>query len=208
MPTGYTSPIYNGDDISFKDFAIRCAKQFGAFIHMREDFLDSKVVKRTLDDYYKRCFDKAESELKKFKENPPTREFLTKEWEKKLRAIIEEDFKEEEKRFALKTRYETMLKQVKDWTPPTLEHKPLKDFMIRQLEDSIECDCKPYAQAAYFPTKEEYVKNELSADSLEREVKYYQEQWDEEVRRCEEANKWIDDLLSSLELEENNESKS
>ena len=40
MPTGYTTDIYNGKDVTFKDFALKCARAFGACIHQREDNID------------------------------------------------------------------------------------------------------------------------------------------------------------------------
>ena len=42
MPTGYTTDIYNGKDVSFRDFALTCARQFGACIMQRDDPADEK----------------------------------------------------------------------------------------------------------------------------------------------------------------------
>ena len=91
-----------------------------------------------------------------------------------------------------------MLRQVQAWTPPTKEHTKLKEFMINQLEDSIRWDCAIRNYADGFVTVDKYIEDSLSSEPLEKEVKYYQEQWDKEVKRCEDANKWVEDLIKSL----------
>lgn len=37
MPTGYTSEIYQGEEVSPKDFLLTCARAFGATISMRKN---------------------------------------------------------------------------------------------------------------------------------------------------------------------------
>jgi len=37
MPSGFTSDIYDGKKITFKDFTLKCARAFGACIHLRDD---------------------------------------------------------------------------------------------------------------------------------------------------------------------------
>lgn len=39
MPTGYTSPLYEGKEISFEQFALRCARNFGALVMMRDELI-------------------------------------------------------------------------------------------------------------------------------------------------------------------------
>lgn len=198
MPTGYTAPIYNGDNISFKDFVLRCARQFGALYHMREEPMDAPIKKRKLDTYYLEGLKEAIKDLEEFSANPPTRDSLAKEWADRLAKLKEEDAKRNKERHELRTRYIAMLRQVQAWVPPTDEHRNLKEFMISQIQDSIEYDCHIWNDADKFPTMEQYIENSLSCKHLEKEVEYYQEQWEKEVKRCEEANKWIEDLEKSL----------
>ena len=203
MPTGYTSPIYNGDDISFKDFAIRCAKNFGALFHMREEKIDAPIRKRVPDLYYKERLTYAKKELKNKVANPPSIEELKKEYWLMVRKKKQEYQEETNRKSELKGRYEKILYQAKSWIPPTQEHENLKKFMIQQLEDSIDFDCR--ISELHIPSEQEYIANCLSLSSLEDDIAYYQDRWNKEVKHCEEMNKWIDDLLSSLELKENNE---
>ena len=37
MPTGYTLDLYNGKDITFEEFVLKCARAFGALIDMRDE---------------------------------------------------------------------------------------------------------------------------------------------------------------------------
>lgn len=46
MPTGYTSPLYEGKEISFEQFALRCARNFGALVMMREEPLDTPIPEK------------------------------------------------------------------------------------------------------------------------------------------------------------------
>lgn len=44
MPTGFTAPIYDGEDITFEQFANSCLRNFGIDYLDVEDFLNDKSV--------------------------------------------------------------------------------------------------------------------------------------------------------------------
>lgn len=198
MPTGLTAKIYNGEEISFKDFALLCARQFGALVHMRDEDLDAPITQREPDTYYLEELNETKKKLEEFKANPPTKEFLAKEWKEVLERLKKEDAEHNKKASELRLRYLEMLRQVQAWVPPTKEHTKLKEFMIKQLEDSIRWDCTVSDYADKFVTVDKYIENSLSSEPLEKDVEYYQKEWDKQVRRCEEANKWVEDLIKSL----------
>ena len=54
MPTGYTADIYEGNDVSFRDFALKCARAFGACIEQRDDDANDKpkLIEKTKDNYH------------------------------------------------------------------------------------------------------------------------------------------------------------
>lgn len=52
MPTGYTAPIYEGKQITFPEFAMQCARAFGALIDMRDDPMDSPIPDAFVPDTY------------------------------------------------------------------------------------------------------------------------------------------------------------
>lgn len=198
MPTGLTARIYEGKEVSFKDFALLCARQFGALMHMKDEPLDAPIIKREPNTFYLEELNKSKRKLEEFKANPPVKEFLVKEWAEKLERLKEEDIKRNKEYDELRMRYLKMLKQVEEWVPPTKEHTKLKQFMVEQLEHSIQFDCMIHNNADKFPTMEQYIEDGLSPRHLEKEVEYYQRRWDNEVKHCEEVNKWIEDLIKSL----------
>lgn len=198
MPTGLTARIYEGKEVSFKDFALLCARQFGALMHMKDESLDAPIIKREPNTFYLEELNKSKRKLEEFKANPPVKEFLVKEWAEKLERLKEEDIKRNKEYDELRMRYLKMLKQVEEWVPPTKEHTKLKQFMIDQLKDCIKWDCMISRSADNFPTVEQYIADRLSPEPLEKDIEYYQKEWDKQVEYCEEANKWVEDLINSL----------
>ena len=199
MPTGLTSKIYEGKDISFKEFAVLCARTFGALIHQRDEPLYVPIRKREPDTFYLKQLEKAKKNLADFLTNPPTEDSLAKEYEEKVERMRKEDAETNKNKQELKARYKAMLKKVQAWNPPTSDHENLKNFMIKHLNESIACDCHVYNQVDRFLTKEQYIKDGLSSIYLEKEVEYCQNRWDKEIESCNSANKWIEELINSLE---------
>src|SRR6185437_5714856 len=54
MPTGYTYPVTDGKITQFNDFAMSCARAFGALISMRDDPRDAPILDEIKPDtkYY------------------------------------------------------------------------------------------------------------------------------------------------------------
>ena len=62
MPTGYTEDIYNGKDVTFKDFALKCARAFGACVHQRDDDAnDPPKLREPNTGYYEERLKKAKA---------------------------------------------------------------------------------------------------------------------------------------------------
>ena len=199
MPTGLTSKIYEGKDITFKEFALLCARQFGALIHMRDEPLDAPIVKREPDSFYSDKLRNLYAELENFHNNPPTPESLAIKWEREVKRLKAEDARYNKKKRELKQRYENMLELVKNWPPPTAEHQKLKSFMISQLETSIQSDCNEWDSVSRFPSKEQYVEDNITPRRIEKDIVYYQDKRNSELLHIEQCNKWIDQLVESLE---------
>ena len=192
MPNGYTADIHDGKDVSFKDFALSCARAFGAFIHQRDDNVKDKPKLREKDNYHIKKINEAEMWVK-----PTKAEFDA--YVVKQTAYYNEQIN---KRKKLKIRYENMLKQATYWTPPTKEHEGLKQFMIEQLTESMNFDCSfDYYERELEKLKnytyKEYVKD--MCDYNKRDIKYHTEQLKKDADGDNKANKWITDLYKSLE---------
>ena len=63
MPSGYTENIYYGKEVTFKDFALGCARAFGACVMQRDDPADVKPKIMPEESYHTEKL----KELKKFK---------------------------------------------------------------------------------------------------------------------------------------------
>jgi hypothetical protein len=198
MPTGYTSEIGTKDNLTFKEFTLKCARAFGACIHQRDDASDILPQKQKVDNYHISQLNAAIKKLKTFKKTSKKvlRQKMEKDFlkrNKELQVIIE-------KAHALQTKYELMLEKVNNWLPPTSDHDGLQKFMIEQIKESIKWDCStPYQEEGLAREQEpfeEYYIDELK--SLEKEIKYHEEKYNDDVERTNKANQWIEELYNSL----------
>lgn len=182
MPTGYTADIYEGKDVSFEDFALNCARAFGAFAHLRDNPKAELSDKLSVDEYYVKQFEKAEADLEKVKYM--TDEDFAIEAEKSYnekQSYLQQTIRRHRE---LRARYENMLQQVNEWTVPTEQHTEFKKFMVDQLEQSIE-----------FDTSVERYENELANLSVETVA--------EAKERITEDVEWVFDYArKQLEREE------
>ena len=134
MPTGYTSDIKKG--ISFKTFALDCARAFGACIDMRDESKDTPIPEAF------KPFTHCEERAKDIKEEIELLEIMDI---KTATIKAKEEYKKETERYRLyindacelRTKYVAMLSKVDKWQPPTAEHDGLKDFMKEQIEQSM-----------------------------------------------------------------------
>ena len=199
MPTGYTADIYAGKDVSFEDFALNCARAFGAFAHLRDNPEAELSDKLSVDEYYVKKFEKAEADLEKVKYM--TDEDFAIEAEKcynEKQSYLQQTIRRHRE---LRARYENMLQQVNEWTVPTEQHTEFKKFMVDQLEQSIE-----------FDTSVEHYENELAnlsvetvAEAKERITEdvewvfgYASKQLEREEEAAAERSEWAGALFRSL----------
>lgn len=199
MPSGYTSKIYEGKKVTKEEFILNCARAFGALIDMRDEPLDKEIPKEIKPNpYYLNQKEKMEKELEELQELSP----------KVIQQLIDEEYEQQvsyrQKRIAelqeLKTRYESLLSEVNEWTPPTEEHVNLKDFCIKQLKESIDFDCGSLTRYETQTIEKQNVEQWLSErkESLKKDISYYQTQWEEELQRSKERNDWVQSLYQSL----------
>jgi hypothetical protein len=62
MPTGYTAPIADG--MTFEQYALGCARAFGALVTMRDEPSDAPIPEKLEPDtYYQRSLEASQLEL-------------------------------------------------------------------------------------------------------------------------------------------------
>lgn len=195
MSTGYTSKIYDGKAQSFAEFALYCARAFGALVEMREDPMDAKIpLEFKPSTYHRDRLAETKTELAKW-QNMSLAEAAKHEAASYAKAIDEEAAYQEKKK-ALRERYETMLAHVLAWEPPTPEHKGLKDFMTSQLRESIDFDCRDYSNHVRRVAPAQWLKERI--ETAQNSIAYHEKEWarDQEMARTRTA--WVADLRKSL----------
>lgn len=198
MPSGYTAAIADG--ITFKDFLMSCARAFGATITMRDDPADAPIP----DEFQPSEWNK--EQLEKAKANLAEIEALTDEQcaarlEKEKADSREYHAAELAKDSGLRQKYDTMLAQVQAWTPPSPEHEGIKKFMVDQIQDSIRFDCGSTYHQDAMEALERLTPEAWRAKQIEDakwSIDYHAKQWDEEVARVAQRNRWIRQLRESI----------
>lgn len=200
MPTGYTHRVQTGEVTEFRDFAMACARAFGACITMRDDSADAPIPDEFKpSNYFRKSLDKALAHYHK------VAAMTTAEAVESLAEHNAEQAKGrtswEERNADYKRRYEAMLAKVEAWTPPTADHEELKRFMVSQLTESIKFDCHDgdFAERccpSFNGTAADWLahlRNKAAED-----VAYRKKAWDDEVERCRRRTKWVSDFRASL----------
>lgn len=195
MPTGYTCHVQNGETTTLRDFAMICARAFGACITMRDDPIDKQIPERfePHTDYHDERLREALATLAEMER--------LDEGEKQARATAHNRecataYQEWEDREAKeKARYSAMLEQVEAWDVPE-SLADFRKFMIEQLQTSIDHDCGYRKDPPKPLTPDEWFIQTLQSAALS--VEYHTKSRAEEIERTEDRNRWLADLRSAL----------
>lgn len=196
MPTGYTADIAKG--ITFEQFAMRCARAMGACVSMRDEPMDASIPEQfEPNDYHARKLEEANVEL------TTLRAMTDEEADAAAAEAFAVDKHEQEKgiadAFDLRSKYESMLEHVRAWLPPTPDHERFKQFMLDQLNDSIQYDCDNSYYLNNPPkqiTGEQWRSKQIEGALYD--IDYHMQEYTKEVRRTDDRNRWIAALRKSL----------
>ena len=198
MPSGYTSKIYEGEEVSGKEFLLTCARAFGACIEMRDEDSDVPIPEKfEVSGYHEKNLKDAIDRLAKYKSmSVQEADLLSQaEFEKDEKHRLEEI----EKGISLKSRYDKTLNEVEKWIPPTDEHKELKEYAINQLKESIKFDC-PIDYYLENTTKklagQQWLDSKIAG--CLKNIEYHSIEQDKEIERINGRNNWIKQLRESL----------
>lgn len=202
MPTGYTAPVADGEVTEFADFAMECARAFGALVTMRdspEATIPDEFEPNT--SYHDEKLAKAKADLEMI--SAMSAEECRRQAEAAFEKVREQRLEAGLERTAQLGRYEAMLAKVRQWTPPTPDHVGLKDFMVQQIEESIRFDCSPINWPEYPQLAPEEWRAERLAKA-QRDIEYHTEERAKEVKRARERTEWVRALRQSLAGADNN----
>jgi hypothetical protein len=196
MPTGYTFQLAAGKVTNFRDFAMSCARAFGACIDLRDEPA-STPIPETFEPspYHQERLAEALSELARVE--GLSAEKWAAESQKEYDEALAKHKEDIAKVRATKDRYETMLSHVRAWTPPTLEHTGLKTFMVDQIVESIRFDCEErFYKAPVLKSPSEWHADALA--KAKRDVEYHRGERAKEVDRSAGKTAWVKALRQSL----------
>jgi len=197
MPTGYTAALCEKDE-SFETFIMRCAREFGALVIMREEPLDASVPEKfEPSDWNFKEFEKARDQHVKVA--GMSDEECEKEALEEFQANVATFRGVIERAAAIRRRLLRMRVQVEAWRVPTPDHVGLKMFMLEQLDVTIESEgtvSKFWSEQIKSLSGPEWREKVLA--SLDCDVKYHHKQNEEEIERTRSRNKWLAELRASL----------
>ena len=195
MSTGYTSAISEG--ISFENFVMRCARAMGACISMRDDPMDKEIPNKFKPStHYYDALEEAKNKLEKL--NTMSLDDAEIEAQLEFEKLVESNEKSIQLKDKLRYKYQTMLRKVTEWNPPTDEYDGLKEFMIDQITKSIDFDCnnKSYYHTNLRLSACDWLSQRINM--IQDDINYYEKENQEEVERAKKRTMWIQQLRKSL----------
>lgn len=202
MPTGYTADVKDGKVTELSDFVLTCARGFGALVTLRDSDQSLEATRRYIAEeaylgqsrYYQNQIAAAKSRLAEL-EAMDEREALAAA-QAAADAVIEQNRGYAERRLLERERYEAMLAKVETWEAPTSEHVEFKAFMAKQIEESIDFDCRPFAM----PVPEVSLGwRDAEVERQRQRIARAEEEIENERHRNESRKAWVSALLDSLE---------
>lgn len=193
MPTGYTAAVQDGSITTLRDYALLCARGFGAFLPMRDAPADAPLTLPPPADtaYYDQRIAEAERILAL-----PLADLQTMAADQNAEALRRHN-EREAARALHETRYRAVLYQVRAWVKPSEDFANFKAFMVEQLEQSIEFDCLPGA-SVNAPRGD--ITPESILESARADLEHCTQQRNAEIARAADRRRWAVALMESLDV--------
>lgn len=196
MPTGYTADIKDG--ISFKTYAMNCARAFGACVLLRDEPGGGERIPERFEpsDHHTRQLAERREDLARIEAlDAAGREAeAAKAWDKAetYRSVRLDEMRKQ------RAAYVAMLAQVDAWKPPTTDHVNFRAFMREQITQSIDWDCDESYHSTPTPlqTGDEWAANRIA--ELHRDIAYHEREHAAEVERAASRTQWVQALRGSL----------
>lgn len=193
MPTGYTAAVVDGSVTEFKDFALSCARAFGALVTMRDEPMDAAIPyefkpcsynEERLGEASRRLADLA---------NMTDEEISAASALALLEAMNAHDRYEAQCTLE-ERRIEAMEVKVAGWKPPTAEHADMKNFMLQQLAVSKRGSFRSQAPER-LSAKDWHLAETIKAA---KDIEYHAGEHAKEIERARSRTQWVAQLRASL----------
>lgn len=192
MPTGYTHNVCDGTLTEFADFALQCARAFGACIEMRDDPMDKAIPDEFKpSQYHAEGYVTAKERLAHLQSLTPEQAEVEAfaAWNEASKSANEANARMD----AQNERLAAMISKVEAWTPPTGEHRELKKFMLQQLDIS---------KSTYRHEEPKRLGGDVWLASetrkAQRDLDYHAEEQRKENERAASRTAWVKSLRESL----------
>ena len=198
MPTGYTAPIKDG--ISFREYALGCARTFVPLTTIRDGVMNTSIPDEFKpSDYYSNQLKDRYKKLTFF--TSATDAELEKRMQKEYNDDLEFYYEHLKVWNKEKEKYEDMLVQAKAYKPPTPEHIRYAEFLVSQLEQTIEYDYNYNLEdMTQVPIKKEVKTYRTeNIERIQKEIQYYEKEDLKEMERAKSRTEWVKALKKSLE---------
>ena len=196
MPTGYTADIASGKLTDFNEYALQCARAFGACIMLRDEPMSSDIPAFEPSTYHRDALETAKADLATL-DRMTTDDCLAAQSKELADAVEYRDKRLKEKAEEL-LRYETMLAKAKAFVAPTPNHSEYAKFLVTQIEESIKFDC----DTSYYEKPIERLPIEQwrqeRRSSLMKDIERHAKEQAAEESRTASRNEWVNALKRAL----------
>lgn len=208
MPTGFTARLYDGEDLSLREFMLICVRGMVPYRDVVEEPLPPPEITHPPSEITpprdSRVWARMYPEIQGLRAELDELMNLSPE---EACSHAEAEYQEEMERWAVRekrararqARYEAMEAQVRAWVPPTPDHEGFKAFMLEQLSQSKLFDC-PTREAPTQLSGEDW--RSLQKKILEADIQYTLHRASRKAKTQEEARAWVEAFWQSLPPEE------
>lgn len=183
-------------DQTFREFALSCARAFGACVELREEPIHGDIPE----------FRPSLRSLQKAEEAKSERQrLLDMSDEDRIKfgqAKKEEEIASAEKYLAKELVQNLRLSLMRDhvlaWKAPSSEHTGLRDFMLDQLK--ISANSLEYSEKIIREAKASFARDyyDRALKGADRDIEYHEKAQIEENQRTFKRNRWVKELKASL----------
>lgn len=181
---------------TFPEFALECARAFGALIMMRDAAPGAPIPKFSPSDHNRKALSKAKRELARLLKLTPKGqlEHGTRARNASIKSARDWLKRDQEGN----ARLHEVEAKVQAWEAPTPDHAGLKKFMLEQINIS-KGDCA-YIERHIHEVESKSPMGYFAAAvaSARRDIEYHTKAQAEEIDRTEGRNKWVKILRDSL----------
>lgn len=195
MPTGFTAPILDRDNYTFREYLWSCMRCMGVAYAIREDggtapitTADLKRMKEAEStEYHAKRLAEVEVELSSALARPAS--WWADDADRKNAASAEENARRVAAEKVKREKLGAMLSAVDEWHAPTPEHEGFKTFMREQLTETMRFDCGE-VEATTKRNADTHRADTLEA--LTRSIDYHRESLAKDRMNAESRAAWID----------------